>query len=82
MGLHYTPRNRGQVLSAQYDKECARIFIDRNPVQSHLACSLQTLHRMPSESWGHRPVLPTIFFIPNPFEVFDDESLKFSVIKA
>jgi len=59
----YTPRNRGQVLSAQYDKESARIFIDRKPVKSHNENSLQTLHRMLSESWGHRPVLSTIFFI-------------------
>ena len=82
MGLLHTSRNRGQVLSAQYDKECARIFIDRNPVKSHLACSLQTLHRMPSESWGHRPVLPTIFFmlVLHQSKPYPKSNLQFSVI--
>ena len=79
MGLHYTSRNRGQVLSAQYDKECARIFIDRNPVKSHLACSLQTLHRMPSESWGHRPVLPTIFFYAGMISVKALPKIQFAI---
>ena len=82
MGLHYTPRNRGQVLSVQYDKECARIFIDRNPALSHIAYSLQTLHRMPSESWGHRPVLPTIFFmlVLHQSKPYPKSNLQFSVI--
>jgi len=25
--------------------------------------SLQTLHRMPSEQWGYRPVFPTVIFL-------------------
>jgi hypothetical protein len=25
--------------------------------------SLQTLHRMPSDQWGYRPVIPTAFFL-------------------
>ena len=79
MGLLHTSRNRGQVLSAQYDKECARIFIDRNPVKSHLACSLQTLHRMPSESWGHRPVLPTIFFYAGMISVKALPKIQFAI---
>jgi hypothetical protein len=79
MGLLHTSRNRGQVLSAQYDKEYARIFIDRNPVKSHLACSLQTLHRMPSESWGHRPVLPTIFFFAGMISVKALPKIQFAI---
>jgi hypothetical protein len=77
MGLLYTPRNRGQVLSAQYDKEYARISIDR----------------MPSELWGHRPVLPTIYLCSgfadfvsllsdwqSPFADFGELYLQISVI--
>ena len=32
-----------------------------------IVISLQTLHRMPSEQWGYRPVFPTVFFcLKNP----------------
>jgi len=79
MGLLYTPRNRVQVLSAQYDKECVRIFIDRNPAKSQIDNSLQTLHRMPSESWGHRPVLPTIFFYAGMISVQALPKIQFAV---
>ena len=77
--LLYTPRNRGQVHSAQYDKEYARIFIDRNSAKSHIGYSLQTLHRMPSESWGHRPVLPTIFFYAGMISVQALPKIQFAV---
>ena len=79
MGLLYTPRNRVQVLSAQYDKECVRIFIDRNPAKSQIDNSLQTLHRMPSESWGHRPVLPTIFFYAGMISVKALPKIQFAI---
>jgi len=54
----------------------------KTPIFDHVP-SLQTLHRMPSDTWERRPVFPT-FFIEvkrNPFEVFGDRSLKFSVIQ-
>ena len=39
-------------------------LLDRNPELYIHEHSLQTLHRMPSEQWGYRPVFPTVFFYP------------------
>jgi len=36
-------------------------MLDMETSNSDYVPSLQTLHRMPSETWEHRPVSPTFF---------------------
>ncbi len=50
-------------------------MLDMETPKSDYGLSLQTLHRMPSETWERRPVFPT-FFIMNQ----DALRLQFSVI--
>ena len=50
-------------LNQQRCAKKAQLVLDKKSPQLFYGISLQTLHRMPSDQWGYRPVIPTAFFL-------------------
>ena len=50
-------------INQQRCEKKANIALDKISPLFFYGDSLQTLHRMPSDQWGYRPVIPTAFFL-------------------